>query len=313
MKIDRLIGIISILLQKEKVTAPYLAKKFEVSRRTINRDIETIIQSGIPIFTEQGSNGGISIMEGYAIDRTAFTSSEMSAILTGLQSLDSISGTKQYQQLMDKLRAGTSDSIPTEDSQTVDFGSGIFINLSTYHKSSISKKIGILKEAVEKKLKVQFKYFSPKGETSRKIEPYIIIYWWSSWYIWGFCELRKEFRMFKLNRILDLTLTEEAFIPKKDVPSPGYSMKKPKVEELKVKVCFDQELLWRLIDDFGADFEFTQKDGRIVVEVEITDKISFFHTLLSYGAFGEIVEPKELREEFISYVKKIEDRYCRSN
>src|SRR5574344_1619441 len=99
MKIDRLIGIISILLQKDKVTAPFLAKKFEVSRRTINRDIETITQSGIPLVTEQGQNGGISIMSGYAIDKTAFTSSEMQAILTGLQGLDSISGSKQYQQL----------------------------------------------------------------------------------------------------------------------------------------------------------------------------------------------------------------------
>ena len=96
MKIDRLIGILAILLQQEKVTAPVLAEKFEVSRRTISRDIEAICKAGIPIVTTQGQKGGISIMEGYRIDRTLLTSSEMQAILAGLRSLDSVSGTNRY-------------------------------------------------------------------------------------------------------------------------------------------------------------------------------------------------------------------------
>ena len=108
MKIDRLIGILSILLQRERVTAPYLAEKFEVSRRTINRDIEDLSKAGIPITTLQGANGGISIMEGYRIDRTLLTSSEMQAILAGLRSLDSVSGTNRYAQLMEKLSVGAS-------------------------------------------------------------------------------------------------------------------------------------------------------------------------------------------------------------
>ena len=103
MKIDRLIGILSILLQQEKVTAPYLAEKFEVSRRTINRDIEALCQAGIPLVTTQGSGGGISIMDGYRIDRTLLTSSDMQAILAGLRSLDSVAGSSRYQQLMEKL------------------------------------------------------------------------------------------------------------------------------------------------------------------------------------------------------------------
>lgn len=80
MKIDRLIGILSILLQKETVTAPALAEQFEVSRRTISRDIDTLCQAGIPIVTRQGINGGISIMDGYTIDRTLLTGSEMKDI-----------------------------------------------------------------------------------------------------------------------------------------------------------------------------------------------------------------------------------------
>ena len=103
MKIDRLIGILSILLQKDTISAPYLAEKFEVSRRTINRDIEDLCKAGIPIVTRQGVNGGISIMENYKIDRTLLTNSDMQDIFAGLRSLDSVSGTNRYQCLMEKF------------------------------------------------------------------------------------------------------------------------------------------------------------------------------------------------------------------
>lgn len=96
MKIERLIGILAVLLQTDKVTAPYLAEKFEVSRRTIGRDVEALCKAGIPIVTEQGVGGGISIMEGYRVDRAVFTGEEMQAILAGLRSLDSVSGGNRY-------------------------------------------------------------------------------------------------------------------------------------------------------------------------------------------------------------------------
>ena len=96
MKIDRQIGILAILLQKQMVTAPYLAEKFEVSRRTINRDIEDLCKAGIPIVTQQGIYGGISIVEDYKVDKTLFTQAEMQDILAGLRSLDSVNGTNRY-------------------------------------------------------------------------------------------------------------------------------------------------------------------------------------------------------------------------
>ena len=112
MKLDRLIGILSILLQREKVTAPELAARFEVSRRTIQRDVEALCRAGIPIATAQGAGGGISILEGYRVDRTLLTAPEMQAILAGLRSLDSVSGTRRYAQLMEKLCAGAGTLVP---------------------------------------------------------------------------------------------------------------------------------------------------------------------------------------------------------
>ena len=107
MKIDRLIGILSILLQEEKTTAPELAERFEVSRRTINRDIEDLCKAGIPIKTAQGTGGGISIMDGYRMDRTILSSKDMQMILVGLRSLDSVSGSRYYSQLMEKNQIGS--------------------------------------------------------------------------------------------------------------------------------------------------------------------------------------------------------------
>lgn len=148
MKIDRLIGILSILLQQEKVTAPYLAEKFEVSRRTINRDIEALCQAGIPLVTTQGSGGGISIMDGYRIDRTLLTSSDMQAILAGLRSLDSVAGSSRYQQLMEKLSVGNSSVLKSNQH--------IVIDLSSWYKVSLAPKIELIQSAIDRKEKIQF-------------------------------------------------------------------------------------------------------------------------------------------------------------
>ncbi len=131
MKIDRLIGILSILLQEEKTTAPELAERFEVSRRTVNRDIEDLCKAGIPIKTAQGTGGGISIMDGYRMDRTILSSKDMQMILAGLRSLDSVSGSRYYSQLMEKIQTGSSEFISGRDSMLID--------LSSWYKGSLQR------------------------------------------------------------------------------------------------------------------------------------------------------------------------------
>ena len=201
MKTDRLIGILSILLQKDKITAQELADKFEVSRRTILRDVNALGMAGIPIVSEQGQGGGISIMEGYRVDRTVLSSEDMKAILTGLQSLDSVSGTKRYRQLMEK--------ISVDGSAAVNVDNHIIIDLSNWDKSAVSEKIGLIKAAMEQNLKIAFNYFSQSGESRRVIEPYHLVFQWSGWYVWGYCAQREDYRIFKLTRMTELALTNE--------------------------------------------------------------------------------------------------------
>ena len=155
MKMELLIGMLSILLQRGKVTAPDLAEQFEVSRRTIQRDIESLCRAGIPIAATQGSGGGISIMEGYRVDRTVLTAPEMQAILAGLRSLDSVSGTRRYAQLMEKLSAGTGGLVPG--------GAHMLIDLASWYKSSLPPKSERIQGAMEQHHTIRFTYLSPQA------------------------------------------------------------------------------------------------------------------------------------------------------
>ena len=159
MKIDRLIGILSVLLQEEKTTAPELAERFEVSKRTINRDIEALCKAGIPIQTSQGVGGGISIMDGYRMDRTILTSRDMQMILAGLRSLDSVSGSRYYGQLMEKIKAGSSEFVSGRDS--------ILIDLSSWYRESLAPKIEVIQNAIESRHTLKFTYYNQKGESIR--------------------------------------------------------------------------------------------------------------------------------------------------
>lgn len=300
MKIDRLIGILSILLQQEKVTAPYLAEKFEVSRRTINRDIEDLCKAGIPIATSQGVNGGISIMDGYAINRTLLTSSDMEAVLAGLRSLDSVSGTNRYGQLMEKLSAGSSDVLTGDEYMLID--------LSSWYRGMLAPRIELIHTAISETEWIQFLYSSPKGDSLRKIEPYHLVFQWSSWYVWGWCGARKDFRLFKLSRMSELRLTGEKF-QKRQAPLPDFTPEKVFPPQYQVTAVFAKECKWRLIEEYGADSFVIQPDGTLKFSFGFTDKEQIINWMLTFGEKGELLEPKELRDELAQIGKAIWKKY----
>lgn len=300
MKIDRLIGILSILLQKEKVTAPYLAEKFEVSRRTINRDIEDICKAGIPLVTTQGQNGGISIMEGYRIDRTVLTSFEMQSILAGLRSLDSVSGTNKYQQMMDKLLAGSSSVLASN--------AHIVIDLSSWYKTSLPPKIELLQDAIGKKELVRFDYYAPGGESKRVLEPYLLTFQWTAWYVWGYCRTREDYRLFKLNRMLNLEHTGELFEERAD---RHFEMKVEEVfdNQYSIKVLFPAEYKWRIIEEFGEDCFRVREDGQLLFEAGFADEESVISWVLSFAGKARLLEPEHLRKKMAEVAKQIFECY----
>lgn len=156
MKIDRLIGIITILLRTEKVTTAELAARFEVSQRTIQRDIETIGKAGIPILSMQGYGGGIAIAEGYKLDKTVLTQKEMSAIFMGLKGIDSISPAPYSQGLMERLTKEKQTLLTDHDR--------VRIHLSSFYQADLTEKIDVLKQAIRSQQHLSFYYYSEKGE-----------------------------------------------------------------------------------------------------------------------------------------------------
>ena len=296
MKMERLIGILSILLQRDKVTAPELAEQFEVSRRTIQRDIESLCQAGIPIATAQGTGGGISILEGYRVDRTVLTTPEMQAILAGLQSLDSVSGTRCYAQLMEKLSAGSGGR-----------DSHILIDLSSWYKTSLSPKIEAIHSAIRQHLTIRFTYFSPKETALRTVEPYDLVFQWSSWYVWGWCRTRQDFRLFKLNRMTDLALGEP-FTPR-PAPVPELSAELIFPAKYQVTVLFDPACRWRLVEEYGPDSFTAQPDGRLRFTWGFPDADSIISWVLTFGEGAELTGPEELRQRLADLTATLARRY----
>ncbi len=300
MKIDRLIGILSILLQKEQITAPELASRFEVSRRTINRDIEDLCNAGIPISTVQGFGGGIRIMDGYKMDRTILTSKDMRMILAGLRSLDSVSGSEYCSQLMEKVKAGSTNVISGSES--------VLIDLAAWYKDSLSQKIELIQSAIEGKRVISFHYYSPSGESIREIEPYYLIFKWGSWYVWGWCILRNDFRMFKLNRLESLELTLKNVI-QKDVPLPDLSQEQVFSDEIHVKALFETTTKWKLIEEFGPHCFKEQEDGRLLFEEDYTNSEYLIAWLMSFGAKVEVLQPIEIKQAILENAKRMIETY----
>lgn len=304
MKIDRQLGILSILLQKEVVTAPYLAEHFEVSRRTINRDIEDLCKAGIPVVTRQGINGGISIIEKYKMDRTLLTSSEMQDILAGLRSLDSVNGTNRYGQLMEKLSAGSSDFMVGNQS--------VLIDLSSWYKASLAPKIELIRTAIDKTKELSFNYYSPKGESARCIEPYYLIFRWSSWYVCGWCKSREDFRLFKLNRMDKIQVSEQIFV-KRQVSVPDLSNERIFPGGISVKALFEPECKWRLIEEFGSESFKEQGNGKLLFQADYTDKENLITWLMSFRDKVELLEPKDVRAEIRESIECMRRKYDNTN
>lgn len=299
MKTDRLIGILSILLQKEKATAPELAALFEVSRRTILRDIDALSRAGIPLRTTQGVGGGISIMENYRLDRTALTGGDMRAILAGLRSLDSVSGTHRYAQLMEKISPGASRMLQGDER--------ILIDLSSWYGQQLAEKIETVHEAAERRRLLLFHYLSPSGESDREIEPYDLLFQWSNWYVWGYCHLRQDFRLFKLNRITALRAGGE-FAPR-EAPLPDLSNERVFPEKFQVRLRVSAKYKWRLAEEYGPGSFTETEEGDCLFSHGFTDREQALSWALSFQGKAEVLSPEDLREEMHRIGKKIAKRH----
>lgn len=308
LKIDRLISIIMILLERKKISAAKLAEMFEVSPRTIYRDIETINLSGIPIITYPGVNGGIGIMEEYKIDKKLFTTSDIVTILMGLGSISSTMTNDEIINTLAKLKG----LVPDEHIKDIELKSNqISVDLTPwignkYLQSNLEK----IKRALNEKKILLFKYYDRYGKKSnRKIESYRLILKESHWYVQGYCLSREDFRTFKLSRISDLEVLQDTFEPRefeeKSLGPWNYIEKKI----ITIKLVINESLRERMVEHCGEENIQPYKDNKLLVKFPFIEDEFGYNLLLSFGDECECLEPQYVRDELIRRIKNLLNVY----
>lgn len=288
MKLDRLLGILTVLLQNERVTAPYLAEKFEVTRRTIGRDIDALCLAGIPVITRQGSGGGISIAEGFKLDKSVLTTDELSGIIAALKGIGTVSEKARIEQTLDKLSAGK-DAV-------LSLRMPVVIDLASHYKGSLTEKIELIKKAVDHQQLIAFDYYYEKGMTRRELEPYFVIFKWTAWYVFGYCPLRQDFRMFKLQRLWDLQLLTQTYTPR-DIPPDKQDFYTRLPDDKKLIADFDPSVRYLLIEEYGLNCYRELENGNLRLEIGFTNFDFTRSWILGFGDMVTVLEPPEMAED----------------
>jgi len=299
VKIDRLLAILTVLLQKNRVTAPFLAEKFEVNRRTIGRDIDALCRAGIPIVTYQGVGGGISIAEGFRLDKSVLTTDELSGIIAAIKGLGSVSEQSQIERTLDKLGAGT-DAV-------VSLHEPVIIDLASYYKANLTGKIELIKTAIRESRLVEFDYYYEKGTTHRTIEPYFVIFQWSSWYVFGFCPQRQDWRLFKLMRLWALALCEKTYTPR-EIPAEKRDFYARFTDDIMLVAIFDPSVRYRLIEAYGLDC-YTETPEGLRLETGFTNRDYVIGWLLGFGSKVKVLEPVDIAEEVKRIAGEVYSQY----
>ena len=296
MQESRLFKIVYHLLDKGQATAPELAEKFEVSVRTIYRDIDALSGAGIPIYAEAGRNGGIHLMNDFVLDKAVLSEEERQEILTALQSINFTKNISSSQTLQ-KLSAVF--NLSSENWLEVDFS-------RWGNKGSDNDKFELLKSAVIQQNCVKITYANSYGTISERIvQPLKMSYKSMSWYLKAYCTEKQDYRIFKLTRIMDLEVLADVFskssFPELDeAPSQTYNT---------VILGFPKNMSYRVYDEFDKTSVSKRENGDLIVSVEMPEDEWLIGYLLSFGTQVDIIEPAYLKEIVAQQAKKIYEKY----
>ena len=295
MQESRLFKIVYYLLDKGQATAPELAEKFEVSVRTIYRDIDALSGAGIPIYTEAGRNGGIHLMHDFVLNKALLSEEEKQEILTALQSINTAQNLKSSQTLQ-KLSAMF--QLNSENWLEVDFS-------RWGNEASDNQKFELLKSAIIQCRSVKICYANSCEVISERIvQPLKLIYKAKAWYLNAFCTQKQDWRIFKLNRILDLELLDQQFqyrhVPKQtDTFEEDYHL---------ITLRFPKEMAYRVYDEFDPAQIQRQTNDDLIVSAKMPEDAWLTGFLLSFGTQVEILSPAYLRELIAEQAKLIYEK-----
>lgn len=297
MKDNRLFRILYYILEKGKVTASELADKFEVSVRTIYRDIDSISSAGIPIYALQGKGGGIEIAGDFVLSKSLLSENEKQQIMSALQGLDN-TAIQHENELLTKLSA----LFKMKNTSWIEVDFNNWQNNKLYEKT-----FNDIKSAIISKNIVSFTYFSSnEKETSRSVKPVRLLFKNQDWYLYAFCLLRNDFRYFKLSRIKNLETHTEKF----DDNFEDVVLKKemPYENTVHIKVKFDRKVAFRVYDEINGEIT-EDNDGNLYSEIEIPNDYNLYNYIFSFGDGAEVLEPKEIRMQIKEMINKMAEKY----
>lgn len=311
MKLERLLSIIILLINHRRIQAKDLAERFEVSIRTIYRDIDAIDAAGIPIVTYQGVHGGIGLAEGYRLDRNLLTNDELATIVTALRSISTSYEKEQHQQLMEKMNSVV---LPNEMETFQDKTNRVFIDYSPWDNSVIlQSKLESLEKAIDSYLLAKFTYSNAQGEvTQRIVEPYTLILKGRQWYVQAYCLEKEQFRLFKLRRMKNLSIDFGKFFKRRTLPEQKPSAGKSSADSsqnLKIILRFQEEARHLAEDWFDIEELIPTDDGGWQVKKDYPEDEWLYRFILSFGHYVEVLEPIHLRKIIAERAAQITKKY----
>ena len=308
MKIDRLVSIIMVLLDKNRIGAQELADMFEVSLRTIYRDIDAINMAGIPVRGTSGVNGGFEIMPEYKLDKKVFSAADLSAILMGLSSLSNMIHGDELINALAKVKS----FIPADRAKDIALKANqIFIDLSPWMGNrNMQPYLEKIKAALQESQLLSFEYADRYGnKTTRTAEPYQLVLKSNHWYLQGFCRKRNDFRLFRLSRMSKLQLQEEAFTPR-DFQKPQLEFADfPASMQSEIKIRIHEAIREKVLDYCTEDNFSPDGDGYYLVSFPFIENDYHYNILFSFGNQCECLEPPHVRAEMKRRIHEIAALY----
>lgn len=304
MKNDRLFQMLYLLLDKERMSAPELAERLEVSERTVYRDVETLSMAGVPIYATPGKGGGISLLPGYSFDKTLLSDEEQNQLLFAVQSLQAayqqINGFDADQQVNGLLqKLGTSFQKQKSDWIAVDFSRWGFPRIDT-------ERFDLLKAAILGKKSVEITYCGTSGETTeRRIHPLRLVYKDKDWYLQAYCLRVDDFRLFKIGRIVALQPTDQVFTEDYTEDIPPMETQFSPCPTTPLRLRFSPWVAFRVYDEFYQAGITREPDGSLLVAIDFPLEswtVSYLH---SFATDVEVLEPIELKRQLAEHAEKI--------
>ena len=299
MQVERLFRIIYILLHREKILAKDLAEELGVSRRTICRDVDTLSLAGIPIYTERGKKGGISLMPDFVLNKSILSEQEQNEILSALHGLSNI-------------KTGDTDEVLTKLSSVFNRSATNWLEVDFSGWAHENDFFNDFKNAIIGRRIVEFDYYNSFGEkTHRLIEPMQLWFKSHSWYLKGFCLTKQDMRLYKLSRIKQLLVTDEQFSKRPSLVVSGNLMNNTYKEEknITLKMRIEPEMAYKVFDVFYESFVEKQQDGNFLITVNWAEDEWLYSFILSFGRHIEVLEPPHIRNIIQKEAEKISKKH----